>query len=72
MYLTEAQRLTGTGSFAWNVASGEIIWSDQTFRIFGCDRATKPTMEFIVLGGDIGGNPLAWRKRLCVARKVSP
>jgi PAS domain S-box-containing protein len=47
-YLTEAQRLTGTGSFAWNVASGEIIWSDQTFRIFGCDRATKPTMEFIV------------------------
>jgi PAS domain S-box-containing protein len=47
MYLTEAQRLTGTGSFAWNVASGEIIWSDQTFRIFGCDRATKPTMEFI-------------------------
>jgi PAS domain S-box-containing protein len=48
MYLTEAQRLTGTGSFAWNPASGEIIWSDQTFRIFGCDRATKPTVEFIV------------------------
>jgi PAS domain S-box-containing protein len=48
MYLTEAQRLTGTGSYAWNAASGEIIWSDQTFRIFGCDRATKPTMEFIV------------------------
>ena len=44
-YLTEAQRLTGTGSFAWNVASGDIIWSDQTFRIFECDRATKPTME---------------------------
>jgi K+-sensing histidine kinase KdpD len=41
MYLTEAQRLTGTGSYAWNVASGEIIWSDQTFRIFGCDRATN-------------------------------
>jgi PAS domain S-box-containing protein len=47
-YLTEAQRLTGTGSFAWNVASGDIIWSDQTFRLFECDRATKPTMEFIV------------------------
>jgi PAS domain S-box-containing protein len=47
-YLTEAQRLTGTGSFAWNVASGDIIWSDQTFRIFECDRATKPTMELIV------------------------
>jgi PAS domain S-box-containing protein len=48
MYLTEAQRLSGTGSFAWKVASGEVIWSDQTFRIFGCDRATKPTLEFIV------------------------
>src|SRR5229473_2420869 len=48
MYLTEAQRLSGTGSFGWNVANGEIIWSDQTFRIFGCDRTTKPTVEFIV------------------------
>jgi PAS domain S-box-containing protein len=48
MYLSEAQRLSGTGSFGWNIASGEIIWSDQTFRIFGCDRATKPTVEFIV------------------------
>jgi len=48
MYLTEAQRLSGTGSFAWKVASGEVIWSDQTFRIFGCDRATKPTVEFIL------------------------
>src|ERR1700722_3242958 len=47
-YLTEAQRLTGTGSYAWNVASGEIIWSDQTYRIFGYDRTTKPTMEFVV------------------------
>src|SRR5205823_9069276 len=48
MYLTEAQRLSGTGSFGWNVASGEIIWSDQTLRIFGCDRAIKPTVEFII------------------------
>ncbi|WP_334526409.1 PAS domain-containing protein [Bradyrhizobium sp. AZCC 2230] len=48
MYLTEAQRLSGTGSFGWNVASGDIFWSEQTFRIFGCDRTTKPTVEFIV------------------------
>ena len=48
MYLTEAQRLSGTGSFGWNVGSGDIIWSDETFRIFGCDRATKPTMETIL------------------------
>jgi PAS domain S-box-containing protein len=48
MYLTEAQRLSGTGSFGWNVSTGEIFWSDETFRIFGCDRAAKPTAEFIV------------------------
>jgi PAS domain S-box-containing protein len=48
MYLTEAQRLSRTGSFGWNVSSGEISWSDETFRIFQCDRATKPTVEFIV------------------------
>src|SRR3979411_1822355 len=40
MYLTEAQRLSGTGSFGWNLASGEIFWSDETFRIFQCDRTT--------------------------------
>src|SRR5712691_5740504 len=48
MHLTEAQRLSRTGSFGWNVSSGEIIWSEETFRIFQSDRATKPTLEFIV------------------------
>jgi PAS domain S-box-containing protein len=48
MYLTEAQRLSGTGSFGWNIASGEIVWSDQTFRIFGYEQTTKPTVELIV------------------------
>ncbi len=47
MYLTEAQRLSGTGSFGWNVSTGEIFWSEQTFRIFQYDRAAKPTLEFI-------------------------
>ncbi len=48
MYLTEAQRLSRTGSFGWSVSSGEIVWSNETFRIFQCDRTTKPTVEFIV------------------------
>jgi PAS domain S-box-containing protein len=48
MYLTEAQRLSCTGSFGWNVCSGEIFWSDETFRIFHYDRATKPALELIV------------------------
>jgi PAS domain S-box-containing protein len=47
MYMNEAQLLSNTGSFWWNVA-GEIIWSDETCRICGVDLATKPTLEFIV------------------------
>jgi PAS domain S-box-containing protein len=46
-YLAEAQRLTHTGSFGWSVQSGEIRWSDETFRIFKCDPKTKPTLEVI-------------------------
>jgi PAS domain S-box-containing protein len=45
-YLAQAQRLSQTGSFGWDVASGELIWSDETFRIFEYDRAnTRPTIE---------------------------
>src|SRR3984893_6811226 len=33
-YLAEAQRLSHTGSFGWDVSSGEIYWSLETFRIF--------------------------------------
>jgi PAS domain S-box-containing protein len=39
MYLAEAQRLSRTGSFGWRVSSGEIIWSEETFRMFGYDKA---------------------------------
>jgi len=48
MYLAEAQRLSQTGSFGWNVASGELIWSEETFRIFQCDRAIKPTLDVLI------------------------
>ena len=34
-YLAEAQRLSRTGSFGWNVDNGQIYWSRETFRIFG-------------------------------------
>ncbi|WP_245310094.1 PAS domain-containing sensor histidine kinase [Bradyrhizobium jicamae] len=39
MYLAEAQRLSRTGSFGWRIASGEVIWSEETFRMFGYDKA---------------------------------
>ena len=46
-YLAEAQRLSHTGSFGWNAATG-FVWSDETFRIFELDRATAPTVEAII------------------------
>jgi len=45
-YLAEAQKLSHTGSLGWKVSSGEIFWSDETFRIFERDPKTKPTLEF--------------------------
>jgi NO-binding membrane sensor protein with MHYT domain/signal transduction histidine kinase len=47
-YLSEAQRLSHTGSFGWRVSTGEIIWSEESFRIFQSDRTTKPTVELIL------------------------
>ena len=47
-YLAEAQRLSHTGSFGWKVPSGEIFWSDETFRIFEYDRSVKPTIDSVV------------------------
>jgi PAS domain S-box-containing protein len=44
-YLTEAQRLSHTGSFGCNLSTGEMFWSDETFRIYGYDQSTKPTVE---------------------------
>jgi PAS domain S-box-containing protein len=48
MYLTEAQRLSCTGSFGWSVANGNLFWTDETYRIFQYDQATKPALELIV------------------------
>src|ERR1700692_3342979 len=46
-YLAEAQRLSRTGSFGWNISSGEIYWSDETYKIFEYDRAVQPTLELV-------------------------
>src|SRR5438309_737318 len=47
-YLAEAQRLSHTGSFGWRPSTGEILWSDETFRIFQYDRTTIRTVELIL------------------------
>jgi PAS domain S-box-containing protein len=47
-YLAEAQRLSQTGSFGWDVSSGEIYWSQETFRIFGYEPESKITIEQVL------------------------
>ncbi len=47
-YLAEAQRLSHTGSFGWKPSTGEIIWSDETFRIFQYDHAISPTVQHVL------------------------
>jgi PAS domain S-box-containing protein len=44
-YLAEAQRLSHTGSFGWKVSSGEIYWSEETFRIFEFEPTSQPGLE---------------------------
>jgi len=47
-FLTDAQHLSRTGSFGCKVATGEMAWSEETFRIFGYDRTTKPAVQAIL------------------------
>ncbi|HUJ83190.1 MAG TPA: PAS domain S-box protein [Candidatus Acidoferrales bacterium] len=47
-YLAEGQRVSHTGSFGWNVQTGEIRWSEETFRIFQCDPSMQPTVELVL------------------------
>lgn len=46
-FLAEAQRLSSTGSFSWCVATGEIVWSEQTYRIYEIDPAVPVTFEIV-------------------------
>jgi CheY-like chemotaxis protein len=47
-YLAQAQRLSRTGSFGWNVTTAEHTWSDETYRIFEYDPGTAPTLELVL------------------------
>jgi PAS domain S-box-containing protein len=45
--LAEAQRLSKTGSFAWDVTSGKVRWSEEAYRIFEHDPKVEPTLELV-------------------------
>lgn len=47
-YLAQAQRLSHTGSFGWDVSNGEIYWSLETFRVFDYDPSAKVTIESVL------------------------
>jgi PAS domain S-box-containing protein len=47
-YLSEAQRLTHTGSWAWNVGTDELFWSEEIFRIWEIDPKLKPAWSLVL------------------------
>ena len=48
-YLAEAEKLSHTGSWGWNVGSGEVYWSQETFRIFGVNPGdVKPSYQLFL------------------------
>jgi diguanylate cyclase (GGDEF)-like protein/PAS domain S-box-containing protein len=47
--LAESQRIAHLGTWEWNVVTGEVVWSDETFRIYGFEpNAFVPTFENLV------------------------
>ncbi len=46
-YLAQAQRLSLTGSFGWDLTADEQYWSAETFRILEYGASTKPTLALI-------------------------
>jgi len=46
-FLAEAQNLSRIGSLSWRVATDEITWSEQLYRIFQIDRNARVTFDLI-------------------------
>jgi PAS domain S-box-containing protein len=46
-FLAEGQRLSQTGSFSWRVATDEVTWSEQLYRIYEFEVGVPVTLEFI-------------------------
>jgi PAS domain S-box-containing protein len=78
-FLAEAQHLSHTGSFSWRVATDEITWSEQLYRIYELESSVPVTLELIstrVHPEDLtlyekmveqarnGGNDFEWQYRL--------
>ena len=47
-YLAQGQSLSHTGSFGWDIISGELFWSEEAYKIFEYDQTLKPTIEWVL------------------------
>ncbi|HVE23074.1 MAG TPA: AAA family ATPase [Acidocella sp.] len=47
-YLAEAQRLSRTGSFGWNVSRDDIFWSAESSNIFGYEQVSSANIEMVL------------------------
>ncbi len=47
-FLAQAQRVTVTGSLWWKVSTGEIIWSDESYRVMDYRTSVTPSVERIM------------------------
>ena len=57
-FLAEAQRLSRTGSFSWQVDGDRIVWSEETYRIYEFDPGSLVTLEQI--RGRVHPGEVAW------------
>ena len=46
-FLAEGQRLSQMGSFSWRVATDEVMWSEQLYRIYEVEVGVPVTLEMI-------------------------
>jgi len=45
--LTEAQAIAHLGSWEWDIATDEVLWSDETYRIFGLSQDVRPCADVV-------------------------
>ena len=47
-YLDQAQQLSRTGSFGRSIATGDIVWSKEVYRMLGIDPSVKPNLDLVM------------------------
>ncbi len=73
--LAKAQALAEIGNWEWEIATGEVQWSDQMFRILGCEPvAVPPSLRTIMRRTHRDDRPAFGRalRRLLAGREVPP